>query len=277
MVPLLEVLARHELPWWCYARSDALVNLSPASWRLVRKSRLKMAYIGAETPNDELLKSIRKGTRRADARGRRAVPPQRRDTRSSRSWSAARRSGGRNRAHVRVHSPRQTREPAKRDNRLHPHAAAARRRAERHAPEALRSRCGTRTTRRWYSRKRPRNGPSAAGSITPATQTLRGCRTALRRRIRDFVTVLRCRFPTVQDPRGAALGQGGVADTREVAVLAAAVRRALGARGFATADQAPRSPNDEPLTDVLHRTPGNERGGRTTHSGRTKWRIYTRD
>ena len=24
MVPLLEVLARHELPWWCYARSDAL-------------------------------------------------------------------------------------------------------------------------------------------------------------------------------------------------------------------------------------------------------------
>src|SRR6185503_7378513 len=63
MVPLLEVLARHELPWWCYARSDALVNLSPASWRLVRKSRLKMAYIGAETPNDELLKSIRKGTR----------------------------------------------------------------------------------------------------------------------------------------------------------------------------------------------------------------------
>ena len=63
MVPLLEVLARHELPWWCYARSDALVNLSPASWRLVRKSGLRMAYIGAETPNDALLKSIRKGTR----------------------------------------------------------------------------------------------------------------------------------------------------------------------------------------------------------------------
>ena len=33
------------------------------SWRLVRKSRLRMAYIGAETPNDALLKSIRKGTR----------------------------------------------------------------------------------------------------------------------------------------------------------------------------------------------------------------------
>jgi len=63
MVPLLEVLARHELPWWCYARSDALLSLSPSSWRLLRKSRLRMAYIGAETPNDALLKSIRKGTR----------------------------------------------------------------------------------------------------------------------------------------------------------------------------------------------------------------------
>ncbi len=41
MVPLLEVLARHELPWWCYARSDALIDLSAESWRLVRKSRLR--------------------------------------------------------------------------------------------------------------------------------------------------------------------------------------------------------------------------------------------
>jgi len=63
MGPLLEVLARHQLPWWCYARADALINLSPESWRLVRASRLRMAYIGAETPNDSLLKSIRKGTR----------------------------------------------------------------------------------------------------------------------------------------------------------------------------------------------------------------------
>jgi radical SAM superfamily enzyme YgiQ (UPF0313 family) len=50
MVPVLEVLARHALPWWCYARADALVNLSADSWKLVRKSRLRMAYIGAETP-----------------------------------------------------------------------------------------------------------------------------------------------------------------------------------------------------------------------------------
>jgi hypothetical protein len=62
MVPLLEVLARFELPWWCYARADALLNLSASSWALVRKSRLRMAYIGAESPNDAMLKSIRKGT-----------------------------------------------------------------------------------------------------------------------------------------------------------------------------------------------------------------------
>jgi radical SAM superfamily enzyme YgiQ (UPF0313 family) len=62
MVPLLQVLARLELPWWCFARSDALVNLSEASWQLVRKSRLRMAYIGAESPSDWLLHDIRKGT-----------------------------------------------------------------------------------------------------------------------------------------------------------------------------------------------------------------------
>jgi anaerobic magnesium-protoporphyrin IX monomethyl ester cyclase len=64
MVPLLEVLAKFELPWWCYARSDALVNLSEASWALVKKSRLRMAYIGAESPSDWLLHDIRKGTSR---------------------------------------------------------------------------------------------------------------------------------------------------------------------------------------------------------------------
>ena len=63
MVPLLEVMAKFEMPWWCYARSDALLNLSESSWKLVRKSRLRMAYIGAESPNGQMLKEIRKGTR----------------------------------------------------------------------------------------------------------------------------------------------------------------------------------------------------------------------
>jgi anaerobic magnesium-protoporphyrin IX monomethyl ester cyclase len=63
MVPLLEILARFELPWWCFARSDALVNLSERSWELVKKSRMRMAYIGAESPSDWLLHDVRKGTR----------------------------------------------------------------------------------------------------------------------------------------------------------------------------------------------------------------------
>jgi radical SAM superfamily enzyme YgiQ (UPF0313 family) len=62
MVPLLEVLAKFRIPWWCYARADALVNLSEQSWSLVRKSGLRMAYIGAESPSDWLLHDIRKGT-----------------------------------------------------------------------------------------------------------------------------------------------------------------------------------------------------------------------
>jgi len=63
MIPLLEVMAKLELPWWCYARADALLNLSESTWELVRKSRLKMAYIGAESPSGKMLKEIRKGTR----------------------------------------------------------------------------------------------------------------------------------------------------------------------------------------------------------------------
>ena len=63
MLPLLEVLARHALPWWCFARADALADLSDRGWALVRKSRLRMAYIGAESPSDQVLHDMRKGTR----------------------------------------------------------------------------------------------------------------------------------------------------------------------------------------------------------------------
>lgn len=63
-LPLLEVLADIQLPWWCFARSDALLNLSAQGWAQVRKSRLSMAYIGAESPSDWLLHDIRKGTKK---------------------------------------------------------------------------------------------------------------------------------------------------------------------------------------------------------------------
>lgn len=63
MQPLLEMLAKYEVPWWCYARADALLGLSERSWAMVRKSRLRMAYVGAESPSEWLLHDIRKGTR----------------------------------------------------------------------------------------------------------------------------------------------------------------------------------------------------------------------
>lgn len=62
-VPVLEALARLGMPWWCYARADTLAELSPATWELIRRSRLRMAYIGAEAASDEVLRNLRKGSR----------------------------------------------------------------------------------------------------------------------------------------------------------------------------------------------------------------------
>ncbi len=62
-VPILEVLARLGLPWWCYARADTLAEFALPTWDLIRRSRLKMAYIGAETASDEVLRSMKKGSR----------------------------------------------------------------------------------------------------------------------------------------------------------------------------------------------------------------------
>lgn len=62
-LPLLEVLGRHALPWWCYARTDMLANFSPKTWELIRRSRLAMAYVGAEASSDEALRQMKKGSR----------------------------------------------------------------------------------------------------------------------------------------------------------------------------------------------------------------------
>jgi hypothetical protein len=198
MVPLLEVLARHEMPWWCYARSDALVNLSPDSWKLVRKSRLKMAYIGAETPNDELLKSIRKGTRSAQTLEvaeicrRNGVipelsfmvgPPQDPEGETERTFDFIRRVKRVNPESeiiVYINTP------------LPPAAVPNSHRLE--LPALLDTR-GTpvefpTTPEEWTQRRWVDDACHADAPWLPDR---------VRQRIRDFVTVLRCRFPTVQD------------------------------------------------------------------------------
>ena len=62
-LPVLEVLARHAMPWWCYARTDTLAGFAPGTWELIRRSRLAMAYVGAEAASDEALRQMKKGAR----------------------------------------------------------------------------------------------------------------------------------------------------------------------------------------------------------------------
>ena len=200
MVPLLEVLARLEMPWWCYARADALVNLSKEAWSLVRKSRLKMAYIGAETPNDRLLRSIRKGTRSdqtlevAEVCRRNGVipelsfmvaPPEDPAGETERTFDFIRqvkRVNPRAEIIVYVYTP------------LPPSSV----------PDAQRLKLAPLCD----LRGEPIQFPRSAEEWTEQRWVDYACHAdapwidaRLRQHIRDFVTVLRCRFPTVQDTR----------------------------------------------------------------------------
>ena len=200
MVPLLEVLAKHELPWWCYARADALINLSPESWRLVRASRLRMAYIGAETPNDKLLRSIRKGTRSdqtlevAELCRRNGVipelsfmvaPPGDPEGETERTFDFIRQVKKVNpQAEIIVYI-------------YTPLPASSVPDASRLALPPLLDAQGSpvefpRTPEEWTER---RWVDYACHADAPWMSE------RLRNRVQDFVTVLRCRFPTVQDTR----------------------------------------------------------------------------
>jgi len=209
MVPLLEVLARHELPWWCYARSDALVSLSPATWRLVRKSRLRMAYIGAETPNDELLKLIRKGTRAeqtleaAEICRRNGVvpelsfmvgPPEDPEGETERTFDFIRRVkrvNPQSEIIVYVNTPLP---PTAVPNSQRLKLAAL---LDVHgAPVVFPKTPEEWTERRWVDYACHADAPWLTDRV--------------RQRIRDFVTVLRCRFPTVQDTRAPRWGKAAL-------------------------------------------------------------------
>jgi anaerobic magnesium-protoporphyrin IX monomethyl ester cyclase len=211
MVPLLEILAKFELPWWCFARSDALVNLSERSWALVKKSRLRMAYIGAESPSDWLLHDIRKGTRAdhtlaaIDACRRHGVipelsfmlaPPQDPEGETERTFDFIRQIKKLHPAtevmiYIYTPLPRQ---------RFNTNATVVRAEAE------LRDCTGKpvvfpRTADEWAE---PRWlaywGHQDAPWLSPR----------LRRRIVDFTTVLGCRFPTVMDIRASAWGKSAL-------------------------------------------------------------------
>jgi len=208
MVPLLEVMAKFEMPWWCYARSDALANLSERSWALVKKSRLRMAYIGAESPSDWLLHDIRKGTS-ADqtlaaieqCRSHGVIPelsfmlapPQDPEGETERTFEFIRQI-------KRLHPPTEvmiyiyTPLPTRRDNT---NAAVAR------MAGTLRDSAG-----------RLIEFPRSADEWAQPEWLSYWCHSdapwlseRLRRRIVDFTTVLGCRFPTIMDIRASAWGK----------------------------------------------------------------------
>ncbi len=201
-LPLLEVLAKFQLPWWCFARADALVSLSDHAWRLVRKSRLRMAYIGAESPSDWLLHDIRKGTRTnqtleaIDTCRRHGVipelsfmlaPPQDPEGETERTFDYIRQI-------KRVHAATEIMlymyaplPPAPGARNVHVERSASNLRSASGAPLVF-----PRTATQWAQPDWVRYWcHTDTPWMTPR----------LRQRVRDFTTVLGCRFPTVTDVR----------------------------------------------------------------------------
>lgn len=202
MVPLLEVMAKMELPWWCYARSDALLNLSESSWKLVRKSRLRMAYIGAESPSGAMLKEIRKGTRPdqtlevAELCRRHGVipelsfmvaPPENTEEETAHTFEFIRELKRINPASeiiVYIYTPLPESSKHEKDRGKRASTPLLDLRGD---PVVFPSSPEEWTEKRWVDYACHADAPWLSDD--------------LRRHIQDFVTVLRCRFPTVQDLR----------------------------------------------------------------------------
>jgi len=202
MIPLLEIMARFELPWWCFARTDALLNLSEHAWKLVRKSRLRMAFMGAESPDRQMLKAIRKGTRPDQAL---AVA------------ELCKRMGVIPELSFMVAPPENTEEETE-------HTFEFIRELKRINPDCeiivyiytplpesslhQKDKGKGRAPALFDIHGEPVVFPTTVEEWTQPQWVAYACHAdapwlsdKLRRRIRDFVTVLRCRFPTVQDLR----------------------------------------------------------------------------
>ena len=202
MVPLLEVMAKLEMPWWCYARSDALLKLSESSWKLVRKSRLRMAYIGAESPSGAMLKEIRKGTRPdqtlevAELCRRHGVipelsfmvaPPENTEEETLQTFEFIRelkKINPQSEIIVYIYTPLPESSRHEKDRGKRPSTPLRDLHGE---PVVFPATPEEWTEKRWVDYACHADAPWLSDD--------------LRRHIQDFVTVLRCRFPTVQDLR----------------------------------------------------------------------------
>ena len=200
---VLETLARVQLPWWCYARADALAAFTPQMWALARQSRMRMAYIGAEAGDNAALTRMQKGTRveqtlevAARLREHGITPefsfvlggPTDPEADTEATLAFIRRL---KRAHpaceviLYFYSP-----TPQRDARAVRRGAGTRPPVmERYGPDgpALPTTPEEWTEPRWVRYVCHQDAPW----LTPR----------MRRRVRDFARVLECRFPTVQDAR----------------------------------------------------------------------------
>jgi len=211
MLPILRVMAKMQLPWWCYARADALLNMSPQSWALVRKSQLRMAYIGAESASDSLLKNIRKGTHVgqtlevADLCRHQGVIPEL-------SFMVAP-------PHDPEGETERTFEFIRQIKRVNPHSEIIIYVYTPLPPESLplNSRARASATILRDAEGNVLQFPRSPEEWTEERWVKYSCHAdapwmtdRLRRRIRDFVTVLGCRFPTVQDVRMSSWTRSGL-------------------------------------------------------------------
>jgi len=62
-LPIVDAIATARMPWWCYARADALAKFSTTTWKNIRRSNLKMAFIGVDGVSNETLARLKKGTK----------------------------------------------------------------------------------------------------------------------------------------------------------------------------------------------------------------------
>lgn len=196
--PALEALAAAGLPWWCYARADTLAGFSARTWELIRRSRLAMAYIGAEAASDQALARMKKGSRvehtfevARRCREHGVVPelsfvlggPDDPEGEIEATFAFIKRLKALNpdcEVILYFYSPTPRRGGAS-------NGAARLPVLERYGPQGpeLPTTPEEWTEPRWVDYVCHRDAPW----LTPA----------LRRRVRDFATVLGCRFPTVQD------------------------------------------------------------------------------
>jgi anaerobic magnesium-protoporphyrin IX monomethyl ester cyclase len=210
-LPVLEVLARYQLPWWCFARSDALLNLSDRGWDLVRRSRLRMAYIGAESPSDSMLHEVRKGTRidqtlRAVEKCRAngvvpelsfmLAPPHDPEGETERTFDFIRhlkRIHPKTEIMLYVYAPLP---PAPGNTNIHIERSAGKLRDSDGSPLVFPTTAHEWAEQKWLTYWCHTDTPW----LTPR----------LRQRIRDFTTVLGCRFPTLTDIRSPPLGKAAL-------------------------------------------------------------------